>query len=137
MADLSPIDLTRRLAGRVVDEHRSLLTCTLVDGPDAAAEPYRQVNEYEWADGRTERHEFPGTYRDGRLWFDTARIHGYAYETDERLIVLRWVRKDLPEVTLTELIELSPDGQHRARTWHWYRNGELFRRTLIKEQRVR
>jgi hypothetical protein len=37
---------------------------------------------------------------------------------------------------LVEVIVMGEGGQHRARTWHWFRDGRLVRRTLCDEQRV-
>jgi hypothetical protein len=42
-----------------------------------------------------------------------------------------------PANSLYELIYISPCGNHRARTWHWMETGELVKRTLIKEPRVK
>ena len=44
--------------------------------------------------------------------------------------------KDIKDSSLYEMIQLSEDGNKRARTWHWFENGELVKRTLIKEERV-
>jgi hypothetical protein len=37
---------------------------------------------------------------------------------------------------LVEVIVMGEGGHHRARTWHWFREGRLVRRTLCDEQRV-
>ncbi|MCS6805843.1 MAG: DUF3598 family protein [Acidobacteriota bacterium] len=119
---------------KIIDQHASHLTCRFPeDNPDG----YHQTNHYTWPDGREEIHQFPATYRDGKIWFDTERIKGYAWEADENTILLTWVYKTDPENYLYEMIQLSPDGNHRARTWHWFKDGELVKRTLIKEVRVR
>jgi hypothetical protein len=31
------------------------------------------------------------------------------------------------------MITVSEDRQHKNRTWHWYKKGLLFQRTLINE----
>ena len=31
-----------------------------------------------------------------------------------------------PDVHVCEMIQLSADGRHRARTWHWFRAGKLY-----------
>ena len=50
--------------------------------------------------------------------------------------MLTWDRKDIVGARLYEMIQLSEDGQHRTRTWHWLgADGELQQRTLIKETR--
>ncbi|MGV9309326.1 MULTISPECIES: DUF3598 family protein [unclassified Nonomuraea] len=119
--------------GQVVDLHRSRLTCSIVD--DRA---YHQVNEYVWDDGRTERHEFPGTYLGGgRCAFDTERIRGEFWEVDATTIYLTWVFKaEDADLRLFELIVLSDDGTTRSRVWQWIEAGVCVRRTLIDEKRV-
>ena len=118
----------------VVDQHRSVLHCTF---PDDDVHPYFQVNEYEWPDGRTERIEFPASYADGAIHFDTDRISGRCWEIDDHCLVLHWVYKRDPDVTLYELIHLDDSGQHRTRTWHWFKDGVCFQRTLIDEHKAR
>jgi hypothetical protein len=118
---------------KIIDQHDSLLECTF---PDEGPFPYFQRNHYTWPDGRTETIEFPGTIKDGKLFFDTERIDGYCWEIDDRCIVLHWVYKADASITLTEIIILSPGDQHRTRTWHWFKDGVCFQRTLINELRV-
>ena len=121
--------------GNVTDRHRSHLTCAFP--ADGGEFPYQQTNHYEWDDGRTETINFPARYADKKIHFDTDRINGSAWEVDENAIVLTWVYKAQAGITLYELINLSPDGDHRARTWHWFKDGKLFQRTIINERRVR
>lgn len=120
-------------SGNVLDRHESHLTCRIP--PDAPAD-YHQINRYLWADGRREEHHFPAAFKDGKIWFDTERMQGHAWEIDENTMVLTWRYKADPETYLYEMIQLSSDGNHRARTWHWFQNGELIKRTLIKETRI-
>ncbi|RMG55503.1 MAG: DUF3598 family protein [Acidobacteria bacterium] len=121
--------------GRIIDKHASHLTCQFTEDD---ATPYYQINRYTWDDGRKEEHHFPATVEDGKLLFDTERIKGYAWEVDDKTIVLTWSYKNEPNKYLYEMIQISPCGNHRARTWHWFdENGELYKRTLIKEERVR
>ncbi|HVL80550.1 MAG TPA: DUF3598 family protein [Actinomycetota bacterium] len=118
---------------KVIDRHASRLTCSFPEDPST---PYHQTNEYTWEDGRTERIEFPATYADGRLHFDTERIDGVCWEVDDHCIVLHWVYKADRSVTLYELIHLDDSGNNRSRTWHWFKDGVCFQRTLIDEHRV-
>lgn len=120
--------------GAIIDQHRSHLTCTFPKSGDPA---YFQTNVYEWEDGRREELKFPAEYRDRRIWWDTERITGSAWEIDDNTVVLTWSRKDIPGASLYEMIQISPDSNHRARTWHWFENGQLFKRTLITEERVK
>ena len=120
-------------SGEIVDRHASHLRCVF---PADGSDDYHQTNTYTWADGREEQFSFPAEYRAGRIWFDTERIEGSAWEIDPVTIVLHWVRKDIEGASLYEMIQLSESGEHRSRTWHWLMNGELFKRTLIKETRL-
>ena len=119
--------------GAVVDRHRAQLTCAF---PDDGPYDYLQVNRYTWDDGRAERIEFPATYRDGRLHFDTDRISGSAWEVDDRTICLTWTRKDDPGGFFYEMIQLDDAGENRARVWQWFEGGVCRRRTLIDERRI-
>lgn len=118
----------------IIDKHASYLTCSF---PSDGSSDYYQTNRYTWPDGKTELHQFPGTYRDSEVWFDNDRILGHCWEADDRTVILTWIYRMDPDNPLYEMIQISPDGNHRARTWHWYKNGEIIRRTLIKEKRVK
>lgn len=117
----------------VLDQHQSHLTCAF---PEEGDHDYHQINRYSWADGRSEEHHFPATYAEGRIWWDTDRIEGCAWEIDKRTVVLTWTRKDLPGAYLYEMIQISEDGNHRGRTWHWFKDDVMFQRTVINERRV-
>lgn len=120
--------------GREVDRHKSALQCRF---PADGEYPYYQINTYTWDDGRTEVSHFPATYRNNRIWWDTERIEGSAWEIDERTVMLTWTRKDLPRHYLYEMIQISADGNDRGRTWHWFEDDVLVRRTCIKERRTK
>ena len=120
--------------GKVLDRHRSNLSCRFPR--DRGEIAYHQTNRYRWDDGREEVHEFPATYADGRIHFDTERIRGRAWEVDDNTIVLTWTYKGQEHLHLYEMIQLSKEGNDRARTWHWFRDDRLFQRTLIDERRV-
>jgi hypothetical protein len=117
--------------GTVIDRHQVEMTCAVIDDT-----VYHQTNRYTWDDGRTEVHEFPGTYRGGgRCGFDTERLKGEFWELDDNTIYLSWQYKG-EDMKLYELIVLSDDGESRNRVWQWIRNGECVKRTLINEKRV-
>lgn len=120
--------------GEKIDEHKSRLLCRIRDDRD-----YHQTNLYRWADGRKETREFPATVRADRLIFST-EIDGWAAAVDldenARTMLLHWTRKNEPDLFLYEMIQISDDGLHRARVWHWFRNDRLFQRTLVDETRV-
>ena len=123
-------------AGDFVDYHDSRLFCRFVEGPL----PYHQTNYYTWADGRREVREFPGAYRDKRVWWDNELIRGSAWEVANddkaRTVMLTWERTGDPELYLYEMIQLADDGTTRCRTWHWIRSGRLETRTAIEERLV-
>jgi len=119
---------------KILDKHESHLTCEF---PENSPYPYYQINRYQWADGKKEEHLFPGTYRDKTLWFDTERIEGKAWEVDNSTVILWFGYKTMPNMHLYEMIQISPCNNYRARTWHWFNNHQIFRRTLIQEERLR
>ncbi len=121
-------------SGKILDQHESHLSCQFpTDGPY----PYYQVNRYTWADGKTEEHQFPGTYREKTLWFDSDRILGKAWEIDDSTVILWFSYKSDPGMYLYEMIQISPDNNHRARTWHWFKDHQIYQRTLIQEKRIK
>ncbi len=119
--------------GNKSDEHRSRLLCRL-----PTPESYHQTNLYRWADGRTETKDFPSRVEGNRLIFYT-EIQGWAAEVpldeNSRTMMLHWRRTNEPGLYLYEMIQLSDDGNHRARVWQWFREGKLFQRTLVDERR--
>ncbi|MCM0589328.1 MAG: DUF3598 family protein [Gloeotrichia echinulata IR180] len=121
-------------AGKIIDNYESHLTCQF---PENETYSYYQINRYKWADGKQEEHQFPGQYCDKALWFDTERIKGKAWEVDNSTVILWFAYKTVPDINLYEMIIISPDNNHRARTWHWFKNHEIYQRTLIKEERLR
>ena len=120
-------------SGVEIDRHHAALQCSF---PDDGSHDYYQINTYSWDDGRREEIHFPAQYRDGKIWWDTERIDGSAWEIDARTVMLTWTRKDSPGQYLYEMIQISDDGNNRGRTWHWFENDKLVRRTCIKERRV-
>jgi hypothetical protein len=121
-------------SGNRIDQHESLLTCSLVERD--GEERYHQSNDYRWPDGRSEHIEFPATYAERAIWFDTERIKGKAWEVDGSTIILTWVRKDDPTGWFYEMINFT-DDDHKYRTWQFFKGGLLERRCLINEERVR
>ncbi|MBT9312815.1 DUF3598 family protein [Leptothoe kymatousa] len=119
--------------GTILDQHECRITCEF---PDDQPYPYFQTNRYTWADGKVEEYQFPGAYQDKVLLFDTERIEGKAWEADDSLVILWFAYKGIPDAFVYEMIHLSKCNNHRARTWHWFKQGEIYQRTLIKEHRV-
>jgi len=120
--------------GNILDKYNSHLTCQF---PEDSPYPYYQTNRYQWADGKREEYQFPGMYCDKKLWFDTERIDGCAWEADDTTIILHFTYKNMPEMSLYEMILISPCNNYRARTWHWLKNNQIYQRTLTQEERLR
>lgn len=121
------------LSGAVLDRHQTRIRCEF---PDAGPYAYIQYNHFIWPDGRDFKAELPGVLRDGALWWDVETFHGKAWQSGDGLILLHLIRKDLPGGEFFEMIILGDDGVSRARTWHWFENGTLTKRTLCNERRV-
>ena len=119
--------------GTLIDQHRMQTICAF---PDEGEFAYVQSNHARWDDGRESRVRFGGVFRDGLLHWDTDRFHGTGWETREGVVILRLDRRDDPGVYFVEAILLSGDGASRMRTWHWFRDGTPFKRTLCDERRV-
>jgi hypothetical protein len=119
--------------GQLVDQHDAEVTCEFPASGDYA---YVQRNVFTWPDGRVTRAELPGVFRDGRLWWDVATFRGSGWEAGDGVILLNLERKDEPGARFFEMIVLADGGQRRARTWQWFRDGQLYRRTLCDEARV-
>lgn len=105
--------------------------------PQEGSHPYYQINQYQWQNGKFEEHHFPATYKDKKLWFDTSRLQGYAWEVDDSIIMLYFSYKDIPDIYLYEMIHLSRCGNYRNRTLHWFKNNQIYQRTMMQEERVR
>lgn len=120
--------------GDKVDEHKSRLICRIREDRD-----YHQTNLYRWSDGRRETRDFPARIENNRLILYT-EIDGWASAVDldehQRTMMLHWTRKNEPDLYLYEMIQLSDDGESRARVWQWFKSDRLFQRTLIDELRV-
>jgi hypothetical protein len=123
----------------IIDRHQSRLVCRLNDGPDGEAR-LSQTNIYSWDDGEQEIRFFEGIYRGDRLWIENELIDGWtsavSLDATNRTIMVAWTRAAEPDFRYYELITVAEDGDAKNRTWHWYRKGRLFQRTVINEVRV-
>jgi hypothetical protein len=120
--------------GTLPDEHKMWTWCEF---PDDGPYAYIQHNKLTWDDGRTADYEFGGIYRDGQLHWNTDRFSGYGWETHEGVVMLRLDRLDVPGSHYVEMINMAPDGQTRARTWQWFKDGRPWKRTLCDEWRIK
>ncbi|MBD2690605.1 DUF3598 family protein [Anabaena catenula] len=121
--------------GKILDSHQSHLSCQF---PENSEYSYYQINRYTWENGKKEEHQFPGKYQDKKLWFDTERIQGKAWEVDDSTVIFWFGYKQFPaDMYLYEMIQISPDNNYRGRTWHWFKNDQIYQRTFIQEERVK
>lgn len=124
---------------REIDRHRSMLVCRLFDGPDGEARLV-QSNIYDWPDGSREIRFFDGVLQGERICIANVNINGWvaplAMDETARTIMVLWTRAGEPDFRYYEMITVSEDGLAKNRTWHWYRKGRLFQRTLINEELV-
>lgn len=121
------------LEAKIVDAHKSRVVCEFPESGDVF---YRQHIFFEWDDGHTREDSFEGIIRGDRIWYDTPTFSGSSWETHDGLLLLNLQRKDEPGAHFFEIIAMGATGRQRARTWHWFRDGSLFRRTLCDEKRV-
>ena len=117
----------------MIDIHHARVVCEF---PSEGPYGYIQRNLFTWGDGREYRSVLNGVLRDGKLCWDTETFDGSAWETDHDLILLNLNRKDEPGANFFEIICMGESGVDRARTWHWFRDGRLYKRTLCDETRI-
>jgi hypothetical protein len=117
--------------GEVIDQHNSRLTLTL------NGNQWTQTNEYIWANGKREFHDFGTSYFDekGILQFKNPRITGESWEHNG-VINLWWMYNEEPGTKLFELITLIEPG-HRMRVWQHSRNGKFEGLTMIEERQTK
>lgn len=112
---------------------RSRVTCEF---PQEKGVFYRQTTELWSQDSVYSKAVFEGIDRVDHLFYDTPTFTGRSWETTGGHLMLDLLRKDEPGASFVEVIILGSDGCHRARTWHWFRQGQLYRRTLCEESRI-
>ena len=119
--------------GNILDQHHSHLIPVFTPGSDS----YTQTNIYTWDDGRQVEYGFTGVLQGDKVIYDTDRIYGESWEADANTLILKFHYKGDPNKFIYEYLHLSDDAQHRTRIWHWFdENGEVYKRTLIKETRT-
>jgi hypothetical protein len=141
------LDLLRRHVGiwegdytHLAAADRSVLDSQLfrirVEVFDFSPVAYRQTSHYWERDGSERELVYVGALQDDRIVFDDGRIHGMCLAIDADALYMRFGYHSDPAVAICEMFQLSADGQHRARTWHWLRAGVLERLTLVRERRT-
>ncbi len=122
------------VAGQEIDTHQAQVECIF---PSQGPYAYIQKNLFTWPDGRETQATLNGVLQGNKLWFDHETFSGISWETNKGLLLLDLDRKDDPGANFYEIICMGQSGVDRARTWHWFKDGKLFKRTLCDEQRVR
>lgn len=118
------------LYGKVIDRHASRVECEF---PSEGEVVYRQHNQFTWEGGREVRVSFDGVLEGNRIFWDTPTFRGYGWSVNESVFILELDRKDVEDARFTEIIALGESGRQRARTWHWFKDGKCYQRTLCNE----
>jgi hypothetical protein len=118
-------------AGETIDSYE---VRTFAEFPEDGSADFRLNVHNIWPDGRESTASFEANYRDGRLWFDGILV-GSLWEIDDFTVYLRFGYRDDPAIEVCEMFQITQDGRHRARTWHWFRDQKLFQITLTEERR--
>jgi hypothetical protein len=95
---------------------------------------YRQTSHYWWPDGREQELMYEGSMHGDALQIDNGRIWGHCRAISVDTLYMEFGYTATPDLRIAEMLQLSDDGKHRARTWHWLRSGVLERITLVREQ---
>lgn len=96
---------------------------------------YRQTSHYWFEDGTEQELVYEGRMQGSRLVLVDGRLNGAIWRIEERTLYMRFAFTGTTD-EVCEMIQLSRDGAHRARTWHWFRDEVPWRITLVREQRV-
>jgi len=79
--------------------------------------------------------ELPARYKNGNLLWRAPHIEGRLWQVDSETLMAKWTHKGDTRNRLIETIHLHKFDQERTRTWTWFQDEKLFRRTLITEKR--
>ncbi|HWU03445.1 MAG TPA: hypothetical protein VN222_11965 [Novosphingobium sp.] len=92
-----------------------------------------------WDDGRDSRIDLRADHNGDALaprllWRE--RLVGAMWEVGDTSVYLDFHYAADPALRVCEMIQIAPDGQTRARTWHWFRDERLIKITLTHEWRT-
>ncbi len=116
--------------GTLIDQHQSRVECIF---PESGKNVYIQRNRFTWPDKREIEMSFSGELQGNRLYWNTDAFHGYGWQASDHIFLLELQRKDVPGASFTEVIVLDQMEKTRARTWHWFKDGKCYQRTLCNE----
>ena len=120
--------------GNIIDQHASRVECVFPTDGDVV---YIQRNHFTWPDGREYNVEFGGVLVNDRIYWDTETFSGYGWQISPNMFVLELDRKDEPGASFFEAIVMGQNKRDRARTWHWFKDGKCYQRTLCNETLVK
>jgi hypothetical protein len=118
------------IQGNTLDLHKSNVTCIF---PQQGPVVYIQKNVFSWDDGKEYKVSFDGIIKNNRIYWDTPTFKGYGWVASPNIFLLELERKDEPGAWFYESIVMGADQKHRARTWHWFKGGVCYKRTLCDE----
>lgn len=121
------------LEGQLLDQHLSRVECVFPDEGDVV---YIQKNQFTWEDGRTHQVEFGGVLIENRIYWDTETFSGFGWQASPGIFLLELDRKDVQGASFSEAIVMGNTRKDRARTWHWFKDGKCYQRTLCNERLV-
>ena len=91
---------------------------------------------HTWPHGKQRDIVILADYRGNQLEWRTPAT-GQMREIDDRAVYVTFSLAHDPSVKVRGLINISPDGTQRTRTWHWFKDEELFRLSLAWEVRAK
>ncbi|MAN45268.1 MAG: hypothetical protein GYB49_11875 [Alphaproteobacteria bacterium] len=119
--------------GKLLD---SYTVDTLSRFPTDGSADYSLHIIHTWPHGKQREIMILADYRNNQLeWRD--RVTGQMREIDDTTVYVTFAMTDDPSVQVRGLMNVSPDGTQRARTWHWFKNEKLFRLSLAWEERAK
>jgi hypothetical protein len=107
---------------------------------NADGDVFWQTNQYDKPDGTQEILETRGRIQGDRLIFSAGRVEGWAIDDAAdpkgRTCMLYLEYGFMPGAYVYESVQISDDGRYRCRATQFIRDGRIFQRTLIDEERV-
>jgi hypothetical protein len=98
---------------------------------------YLQTNTYWLPGGSVQSFDTPGSFRDGRLWFESDRVRGWSADDPldtegANALLFMEVLYD-PGTHIYEMAQISRDNTRRSRAVQFVRDAVTIQRTLIDE----
>ena len=98
---------------------------------------YLQTNTYWLPDGSVQSFDTPGSFRDGRIRFESQRVRGWSaddpLDTESANALLFMDVLYMPGAHIYEMAQISRDNSRRSRCVQFVRDATTVQRTLIDE----